>query len=128
MKNILVIAPNFIGDSVLVIPFFRELKKHVGRCNIDVATKNAGLLIYKNCPYIRTVYDLKNLNIPSMRAIKYEKAYLLKRSLSSALLAFRLGIKNMIGFDGQFRELFLKTVVKYDKNEKNTNLSILWMF
>ena len=118
MKNILVIAPNFIGDSILAIAFLRELKKHVGRCNIDIVTKNAGILTYKACPYIRYIYDWKKLNIPKMRAEKYDKAYLLKRSLSSAILTFCLGIKDTIGFGGQFRELFLKKSVKYNKTEK----------
>ena len=122
MKNILVIAPNFIGDSILAIPFLRELKKHVGRCSIDVVTKNVGVLMYKNCPYVRNVYNWKNINISEMRKIKYDKAYLLKRSLSSALLAFRLGIKDTIGFGGQFRDLFLKNVVAYDKNEQKHEL------
>ena len=122
MKNILVIAPNFIGDSILAIAFLRELKKHVGRCNIDIVTKNAGILTYKACPYVRYIYDWKKLNILKMREIKYDKAYLLKRSLSSAILTFCLGIKDTIGFNGQFRELFLQKAVKYDKNEKKHEL------
>ena len=122
MKNILVVAPNFIGDSILAIAFLRELKKHVGRCNIDVVTKNAGILTYKSCPYVRYIYDWKKLDILRMREIKYEKAYLLKRSLSSALLAFCLGIKDTIGFNGQFRELFLTKSIKYVKNEKKHEL------
>lgn len=122
MKNILVIAPNFVGDSILAIPFLRELKKHVGRCSIDVVTKGAGVLMYKNCPYVRDIYDWNNLNISKMRAIHYDKAYLLKRSLSAAILAFRLGIRNTIGFDGQFRKLFLSTSVKYSRNENKHEL------
>ena len=117
MNSILVIAPNFVGDSILAIPFLRELKKHVGRCSIDIVTKGAGVLMYKHCPYVRNIYNWKNLNISELRKNKYEKAYLLKRSLSSALLTFRLGIKDTIGFDGQFRNIFLKTIVKYEKTE-----------
>ena len=122
MKNILVIAPNFIGDSILAIPFLRELKKHVGRCAIDVVTKNAGLLMYKNCPYVRSIYDWSKLNILELKKNKYEKAYLLKRSLSSALLTFRLGIKDVVGFGGQFRDVFLSNVVSYDKSENKHEL------
>lgn len=122
MKNILVIAPNFVGDSILAIPFLRELKKHVGRCSIDIVTKGAGVLMYKHCPYVRNIYNWNNLNILEMRKINYDKAYLLKRSLSSALLTFVLGIKNTIGFDGQFRNLFLKTVVKYSRFEQKHEL------
>jgi len=122
MSRILVIAPQFVGDSILAIPFLRELKKHVGRVEIDVVSKNAGCLIYKNCPYVSKVYDIKKLNILELRKNKYSKAYVLKRSLSAALLALKLGIKDTIGFDGQFRSLFIKNVVKYNKNEPKHEL------
>lgn len=122
MTRILVIAPQFVGDSILAIPFLRELKKHVGRVEIDVVSKNAGCLIFKNCPYVSKVYDFKKLNIHEMRKNKYTKAYVLKRSLSAAILAFRLGIKDTIGFDGQFRNFILKKLVKYNKNEPKHEL------
>lgn len=117
MKSILVIAPQFIGDSVLTIPFLRELKKHVGRCEIDVISKNAGCFIFSKCPYVRKVYDFNKLSVAELRQNKYDKAYVLKRSLSAALLALRLGIKDTIGFDGQFRHLILKRTVKYNRFE-----------
>ncbi|MBQ2871226.1 lipopolysaccharide heptosyltransferase II [bacterium] len=117
MKRILVIAPQFIGDSVLAIPFLRELKKHVGRCEVDVISKNAGCFVFSKCPYVSHVYDWNKLNIWELRAKKYDKAYVLKRSLSAALLAFKLGISDTIGFDGQFRHFFLKKTVKYRRYE-----------
>lgn len=117
MSRILVIAPQFVGDSILAVAFLRELKKHVGRIEIDVISKNAGCLVFKNCPYISNIYDINSLNISLMRKNAYTKAYILKRSLSAAILAWRLGIKDTIGFGGQFREIFIKKVVKYDKTE-----------
>lgn len=122
MSRILVIAPQFIGDSILTIPFLRELKKHVGCVEIDVVSKNAGCLVFKNCPYVSKVYDIKKLNLSEMNGNAYTKAYVLKRSLSAAILAFRLGIKDTIGFDGEFRNFILKKIVHYDKNEQKLEL------
>lgn len=108
MKNILVIAPQYVGDSILVIPFLRELRKNFKNAQIDIVTKNAGQLVLEKCPYINNVYVESKLEKNF-----YDKAYVLKRSLSAALLCKKLKIKETIGFDGQFRELFLKKLVKY---------------
>lgn len=122
MERILVIAPQYIGDSILAIPFLRELKKHCGRTEIDVVSKNSGCLIFSACPYIRKVYNLKSLSIKELRANHYTKAYILKRSLSAALLALFAGIRDTVGFGGQFREIFIKKIVKYDKSQKKHEL------
>ena len=73
MKRILVLAPQFIGDTILTIPFLRELKKHCGRVEIDVVSKNAGLKILSACPYIANIYDYKKLNCLELRKNKYDK-------------------------------------------------------
>ena len=119
MGRILVIAPQFVGDSVLAIPFLRELKKHCGRKEIDVISKNAGILIFSRCQYVNEVYNIKELDFAKLRKNDYEKAYILKRSLSAAIIAFLSGAKERIGFGGQFREPFLTKIVKYDKWAKH---------
>lgn len=114
MKKILIIAPQYVGDSILVIPFLRELRKHYNNDIIDVVTKNAGKLVLSECPYINNIYLEKDL-----KTNFYDKAYVLKRSLSSALLCKKLKIKDTIGFGGQFREFFIKKIIKYKAFEKH---------
>ncbi len=122
MEKLLVIAPQYVGDSILAIPFLRELKKHCGRADIDVISKNAGGLVFSKCSYVNEVFNIKNLDYKLLRQNNYGKVYVLKRSLSAALLAFGLGIKERIGFGGQFRELFLTNVVDYNKNDSKHEL------
>jgi len=114
MKKFLVVAPQYVGDTVLVIPFLRELRKHYQDSLIDVVTKNAGKLVLSVCPYINNIFDEKEL-----KPDYYDKAYVLKRSLSAALLVKNLKIKNTIGFGGQFREFVLKNCIKYKGFEKH---------
>ena len=114
MKKFLVVAPQYVGDSILVIPFLRELRKHYQDALIDVVTKNAGKLVLSVCPYINNIFDEKEL-----KPDYYDKAYVLKRSLSAALLVKNLKIKNTIGFGGQFREFILKKSVRYKGFEKH---------
>jgi len=114
MKKILVVAPQYVGDSILVIPFLRQLRKAYPECLIDVVTKNAGKLVLEGCPYIDNIC-LKDDLKPNF----YEKAYILKRSLSAALLAKNLKIKDTVGFGGQFREFLLTKIVKYKGTSKH---------
>lgn len=114
MKKILVVAPQYVGDTVLVIPFLRELRKNFSDALIDIVTKNAGKLVLSDCPYINNIYSKEELK-PNF----YDKAYVLKRSLSAGLLVKKLKIKDTIGFGGQFREFILKKCVKYKKGEKH---------
>lgn len=114
MKKILVVAPQYVGDTILVIPFLRELRKNFSESTIDVVTKNAGKLVLSVCPYIDNIYSKEDLK-PNF----YDKAYVLKRSLSAGLLVRRLKIKDTIGFGGQFREFILKKCVKYKPHEKH---------
>lgn len=114
MKKILVVAPQYVGDTILVIPFLRELRKNFSESTIDVVTKNAGKLVLSECPYVDNIYSKEDLK-PNF----YDKAYVLKRSLSAGLLVRRLKIKDTIGFGGQFREFILKKCVKYKPHEKH---------
>lgn len=114
MKNILVVSPQYVGDTILVIPFLRELRKNYPNATIDVVTKNAGKLVLSVCPYVNNIYSKDEL-----KANFYEKAYILKRSLSAGLLVKKLKIKDTIGFGGQFREFILKKCVKYKPHEKH---------
>lgn len=118
-QSILVISPQFVGDCMLSMPFFKNLRKSFPDAQIDAITKNAGIEVLKPCPYIDTVYDLQALDLRLLKKQNYQKAYIIKRSFSSAWLAFRLGIKDRIGFSGQFRDFLLTNPVFYRKNGKH---------
>lgn len=62
-----------------------------------------------------------------LREKKYDKAYVLKRSFSSAFLAFCAGIPERIGFDTECRGFLLTKRVKYDnsKHEIDCFLDVL---
>lgn len=119
MEKILVIAPQFLGDGILSVPFFRNLRLHYKDAQIDAITKNAGKLVLEKVPYINNVYDLKTIKKKFIKEQKYSKVYILKRSLSALMLVLGCGIKHKIGFSGQFRKPFLTKPVKYIANKKH---------
>lgn len=144
MKKILVVRYRFIGDMILTIPFLRNLRAAYPDYQIDMlVAPNSGEVI-ENCPYINNFiyfdttrkhkYESKGGNKTSfwyyvklLRKEKYDKAYVLKRSFSSALLCYLAGIKERIGYDTEHRGFLLTKKVKYDmkKHESECFLDVL---
>ncbi len=118
---------------ILTVPFLRNLRYAYPDAQIDVlVSPNSGEVI-ENCPYVnkfiyfdtKSEYEDKNGKkrkkskwdyVRDLRQEKYDKAYILKRSMESAYLCFFAGIKERIGFDTEFRSLFLTKKVKYEHN------------
>lgn len=132
MKKILVIRYRFIGDTILTIPFLRNLRYSYPDAQIDMLVSTGSGEIINNCPYVNnfiyfdTTKKFKYENgekksfwsyVKILRQEKYDKVYILKRSLSSAILAFLTGARERIGFDTENRGLFLTKKVPYDKNK-----------
>lgn len=144
MKKILVVRYRFIGDMILTVPFLRNLRYANPDAQIDMlVAPNSGEVI-EDCPYVNnfiyfdTTRKHKYENgqgkkksfwhyVKELKKTKYDKAYVLKRSLSSALLCYFAGIKERIGFDTENRGFLLTKKVKYDdkKHESQCFLDVL---
>jgi len=142
--RILVIRYRFIGDTILMIPFLRNLRYAYPDAKIDVLVGPVSGEVLRECPYINEliIYDTTRKHkyentgqekksffsyIKLLKDRKYDKTYVLKRSLSSAALAFLTGIPERIGFDTEGRGFFLTKKVPYapDKHEVECFLDIL---
>lgn len=127
--KILVITPNFLGDSVLSEIFFKNLKFFYKNSQIDVITKNNIKPIYELFPYVNNVFEYIDKSIIKTRKFiieqNYDIIFLLKRSLSSALMTFNVKASKIVGFDTQFRRFFLTNPVKYKKGEKREAFAFL---
>lgn len=143
-KKILVVRYRFIGDMILTIPFLRNLRYAYPDSRIDMlVAPNSGEVI-ENCPYVNNFiyfdttrkhkYECGNGKKQScwhyvslLKKEKYDKVYILKRSLSSALLCFFAGIKERIGYNTEHRGILLTKKLKYDeyKHESLCMLDVL---
>lgn len=132
-RKILVIRYRFIGDTVLTIPFLRNLRRAYPEAQIDMLVGPVSGDVLLDCPYIDNLiyfdttrkHKYENTDekrktflsyVKLLRQNKYDKAYVLKRSFSSAALAFLAGIKQRIGFDTEGRGFLLTKKVPYVKN------------
>ena len=132
--KILVMRYRFIGDTLLTIPFLRNLRDEYPDAQIDMLVAPVSGEIIDKCPYVNNFiyfdttkkhrYENKENQekkdfwsyVKLLRAQNYDKAYVLKRSFSSAFLAFAAGIKERIGFDTEMRGFLLTKKVPYIEN------------
>ena len=133
--NILVLRYRFIGDTILTVPFLRNLRAAYPDARIDLVIAPYSSDVLHGIPYVDNliVFDpptkhqdsrgqhrtlgAKIRFIRKLRAARYDKAYVLKRSLSSALIAFLSGAGERIGFDTEHRGFLLTKPVAYRKDQ-----------
>ncbi len=143
-EKILVIRYRFIGDTVLTIPFLRNLRKAYPDAQIDMLAGPVSGDVLLDCPYIDNLiffdttrkHKYENTGearktfwsyVQLLRQNKYDKAYVLKRSFSSAALAFLSGIRQRIGFNTENRGFLLTKTLPYiqDRHEIECFLDVL---
>lgn len=103
-ERILVIPLRYIGDTVLTVPLIRNLRHHFPQATIDVLASpvTAGLL--EPCPYLNNVLLEPKTSMARLRLLKqnrYDAVFLLRKSVSMALLCKLAGIKTVVGYDKQ---------------------------
>ena len=125
-SRILVVRNRFIGDTMLAVPFLRNLRRVFPNAVIDVLCESGSAPLMAGCPYADELLDWKRparvgrvvpgslANVVTharwLRSRGYDRAYLLKRSLSSTLLALLAGIPCRIGFRSVGSRLLTRAV------------------
>jgi len=141
--RILVIRYRFIGDTVLAIPFLRNLRRAFPDAVIDVLAEPVSGDTLAHCPYKNELlYYAPRLRGPAkaaaefptslwacarrLRARRYDRVYILRRSFSSAILPLLAGIPHRVGFATEGRRWLLQRSAPYpDKHEVECFLDIL---
>lgn len=144
-QRILVIHYRYIGDTLLVVPFLRNLRQAHPEAHIVWVLGPGDADVVKGIPYIDEflVWDPRKARdgrparhakladkikfVLALRKRRFDKVYVLKRSFSSALLGAVSGARERIGFDTQHRGLLLTRRVPYrsDQHEVENLLDVL---
>ena len=140
LPRILVIRYRFIGDTVLAIPFLRNLRRAFPQSTIDALVEPVSGDTLAHCPYLNEILfyapraKKKSPHPRSMlacarllRARHYDRVYILRRSFSSAILTLLAGSPHRVGFSTEGRALLLQCSTPYDesKHEVECFLDIL---
>lgn len=142
--RILVLRYRFIGDTILTVPFLRNLRAAFPQATIDVLIGPQSGRVLQGCPYINELIEFDTTRfhkydrgenqkkhflsyVFQLREKAYDTAFVLKRSLSSALLSYLIGAKNRIGYSMPGRDLLLTKTVPWDadKHEVISTLDVL---
>ena len=144
-KRILVLRYRFIGDTILTVPFLRNLRRAEPDAYIAWVVAPGSTEVVSGIPYVdEFIYwdpatmhadcrgEHRNLSakyafVKQLRSRKFDKVYVLKRSMSSALLAWFSGAAERVGFNTEGRGLLLTKTVSYrhDQHEVNNFLDVL---
>ena len=141
--RILVIRYRFIGDTVLAIPFLRNLRRAFPHATIDVLAEPVSGDTLAHCPHKDellfyaprlTGEKKRQSRFPTsllgtarfLRARQYDRCYILRRSFSSAILPLLAGIPHRVGFATEGRGWLLQRSTPYaDKHEVECFLDVL---
>lgn len=130
-QRILVVRNRFIGDTLLAIPFLRNLRRAFPEATIDVLVDPASGAVLAECPYKDELLtwrrpkrergvvpdSLANImaNAARLKERGYDRAYVLKRSFSSGLLVWLAGIPQRIGCGDRGRDMLLTRSVPSER-------------
>jgi heptosyltransferase-2 len=144
-KRILVLRYRFIGDTILTVPFLRNLRRAEPKAYIAWVVAPGSSDVVNGIPYIdeliywdpvtmhadsrgthRTLADKWSF-VRELRKKHFDKVYVLKRSLSSAIIALLTSAPERIGFNTEGRGLLLTKRVQYrhDRHEVQNFLDVL---
>lgn len=144
-KKILVMRYRFIGDTVLTVPFLRNLRRAEPGAYIAWMVAPGSSDVVNGIPYVddmiywdpatihadsrgtHRTFSAKMAFIKELRLHHFDKVYILKRSLSSAIIAWLSGARERIGFDTEGRGFLLTRKVPYrhDRHEVENFLEVL---
>ncbi|WP_243374026.1 lipopolysaccharide heptosyltransferase II [Geotalea sp. SG265] len=144
-KNILVMRYRFIGDTILTVPFLRNLRRAEPEAYIAWMVAPGSSEVVKGIPYVDELiyWDPVTIHADSsgthrslaakwrfmrdLRAKRFDKVYVLKRSFTSAVMALLSGARERIGFSTEGRSFLLTKPVPYrhDRHEVQNFLDVL---
>ncbi|MGB7540640.1 MAG: lipopolysaccharide heptosyltransferase II [Burkholderiales bacterium] len=126
MPKILIVAPNWIGDTLLAQPLFARLRRQLPEVFLDVLAPPWTAPVLQRMPEIGAVieapFEHGKLQLAarwrlgrSLRARAYDEAIVLPNSFKSALIPFFAAIPLRAGFIGESRYGLLNLAHKLDE-------------
>jgi heptosyltransferase-2 len=127
INRILVIAPSWVGDTMLIHPMLVRLKQRHPDCIIEVLAPSWTEDLLRQMPEVTNTitnpFEHGSLQLGAriklgmqLRNKNFDQAIVLPNSLKSALVPFFAGIAIRTGFVGEMRYGLLNDVRKLDKH------------
>ena len=107
--SILVVAPNWLGDTVMAIPFFRALSAARPRAALSALAPRGSGAVLRALAGVEVIARRGNLagDALALRGRRFDEAWLLPNSFRAALLGLLSGAPTRIGYDTDRRGFLL---------------------
>lgn len=114
--NIIVRTPNWLGDAIMALPVFANLRHAFPTAKIHAVARKNITAVFANSPHINEVTALPGNwqllgNALSLRAKKYDLGILLTNSFCTALWLYLANAKQRIGYTREARSLLLTNAI-----------------
>ena len=120
--NILVVAPNWLGDVVMALPAIADVRRHFGAATLTVAARGSLAALAAMVPGVDETIALESRpgahivatlrrNAHRLRARRFDASLLLPNSFHAALVAFAARIPERWGYRTDFRAPLLTRAV-----------------
>jgi heptosyltransferase-2 len=134
-KRILVVTKfRYLGDNIVATPFLQRLHEALPQSQITLLAGPAIPTLLEGCPYLSEVLPFKSKGwgklkrnrelLRQIREGRFDAAFLVNRSLHSAVIARMAGIPVRIGFDTEHRGRLLSHRVPYDWNKPDLDCAL----
>jgi heptosyltransferase-2 len=129
-QKILIRVPNWIGDAVVSTAFVAACAREHPGASITVLAHPRVAVLFENDPDIRNIIKLSpEVSIwqtaKELKKEKFDIAYILPISFSSALMTFLAGIPKRIGYSAEGRGFLLTERLRYDQKDFRSRHIIL---
>jgi heptosyltransferase-2 len=136
-QRILVVRNRCLGETVLVIPFLRNLRRRFPDAVVDVLVETRVGEVIADCPYVDELISWKRpprrcgvvgkacgvLRAATwLRQRRYDRAYVLKRSFSTAVVVWLARIPHRVGFAADGRSPLLTRSVPRRRSRHEAEL------
>ncbi len=143
-SRILVMRYRFIGDTILIVPFLRNLRRSYPDAIIDVLVGPQSGSALEGCPYINQLITFDTTRFHKydqgtsqprhflsyareLRKHQYDLTFILKRSFSAAFLSWLIGSRYRVGYGTQARNFLLTHLANWNQHihEVESTLDVL---
>jgi heptosyltransferase-2 len=134
-RQILVVTKfRYLGDNIVATPFLRRLHEALPDARVTLLAGPFIPTLLQGCPYLSDVipFDPKgsartrrNLAlVRDLKSLRFDAAFLVNRSLHSAMVAALARIPVRIGFDTEHRGPLLTRRVPYDWSKRDLDCAL----
>ena len=135
LERVLVITKfGFLGDTIVATPFLRRLREAAPEAQITLLAGPGIPELLAGCPYVDQFKTLDRKvgralattlsDAAAIRGSRYDAAFILNRSIHSAILAALAGIPLRVGHDTELRGFSLTVRVPYDWNKPDRECAL----